>query len=137
MPQNPVACVRELFERTNARDFAGAMDTYGDEVVQVLHGATAGLGGSPTIGKEAVGRWYAEWFGTFDSDYYFEIEEIRDVAPDRVLMIAKHHGTGRASGARLVMQGVWVYTVRDGKIVHIDVYNDVDAAQQAIRTDPN
>ena len=120
--------MRALFERTNARDFAGAMDTYDDDVVQVLHGETAALGGSRTVGKAAVGRWYGDWFATFNSDYRFDIDELRDLGAGRVLMLATHHGTGRSSGARVVMPGVWVYTVREDRIVRVDVYPDVDAA---------
>ena len=130
MSQENVEIVRRLFESTNARDFAAAMDTYADEVVLTLHGWLRIAGGEGAVGKEAVGEWFGDWFRNFGRDYHFEIAELRDLG-ERVLVVATHHGTGRASGAPVSQQTAWIYTVRAGEIVRCEAYEDPAEALEA------
>ena len=51
-------------------------------------------------GKEAVGAWFGDWFRTFDRDYRFEIEEIREIRPGLIFMFATHGGSGRRVAPR-------------------------------------
>jgi ketosteroid isomerase-like protein len=131
MSDENVEVVVGLFENTNARDFEAAMDAYADDVVLHLHGEVWGVGGRGAVGKEAVGEWFGDWFSTFDRDYQFEIEQARDWG-ERVLIIATHHGRGRASGAPINQRTAWIYTVRGGKIVQCDAYSDPATALQEI-----
>ena len=128
MSQRNVDTVARLFECTNARDFEGAMETYAEDVVLELHGDGQLMSGAR--GKQAVGEWFGDWFRTFDRDYRFDLEEIRDWG-DRVFVAATHHGRGRASGAPIVQRVAWVYTLRDGAIVRCDSYPDPEAALEA------
>ena len=64
------------FEDTNARDFAGVMDAWAEDVTLILHGEIA-LTGSTATGKAAVGEWFGDWFRQFGRDYRFDIEESR------------------------------------------------------------
>jgi len=129
MSQENVDVVNGLFENTNARDFGAVLEAYADDIVLVLHGETQ-IGGKGEIGKEAVGRWFGEWFSTFDRDYRFEIEEVRDWG-DRVFVVATHHGRGRASGVPFADQAAWIYTVLGGKIVRCDAYDSRAQALEA------
>ena len=112
----PEDVVRALMAAVNAEDFAGAMDLVADDVVLVLHGDAARLAGSGATGKEAFGRWFADWFRMFEPGYRFAVESIR-ADGDEVTTVLVHHARGRASGAEVTMPSTWVYTVRDGLIV--------------------
>jgi ketosteroid isomerase-like protein len=91
-------------------------------VTFAFHGEARHLAGAETVsGKEAAVAWLADWFGRFDSDYRFEIEESLDWG-DRVLVVTTHRGKGRASGVPISGQTAQVMTVRDSKIVRQDFF---------------
>src|SRR5207237_5830903 len=95
MSQDNVEIVREIDERMNRRDWAAILTTFDEEVVLVVHesvGPNAGI----FRGREAVGRWFGDWFLAFCKYYRFEVEESRCVG-DRVLIVARHHAHGCAS----------------------------------------
>jgi ketosteroid isomerase-like protein len=131
MPQNIEVAVKQ-FELTNARDFAGVMDTWAEDVRLILHGDLGQLS-SGASGKAAVGEWFGDWFRQFGPDYRFDIEEARDIG-DRVLVIATHHGHGRHSGVTVEQRTAYVYTLREGKVCQIEVWaeEDREAALEAV-----
>ena len=120
MSQQNIEVVRDQFAAVNERDFPRAMSHYAEDVELVVD-ATAFLEHGTFKGREAVGRWFGNWFATFDRDYRFEIDDARDLG-DVVLLVASHHGRGRASGVEVRGQTGYVYTVRDGKIVRAELY---------------
>jgi ketosteroid isomerase-like protein len=130
MSEENVEVVIATFEAVNTRDFAAAMDVYADDVMLVLHGDLRVAGGADAAGKEAVGEWFGDWFRQFAHDYRFEIEEARDLG-DRVFIVARHRGSGRTSGVPVEQQNSYLYTVREGKISHIEVWGDRDTAAEA------
>jgi ketosteroid isomerase-like protein len=81
-------------------------------------------------GRDAVGQWFGDWFRTFEPGYRFDIEETRDLG-DVVFLSATHHGRGRASGAEVHGQTGYLHTVRDGKIVRVEIYPSPAAALEA------
>jgi ketosteroid isomerase-like protein len=120
MSQENVEVVRDQFEATNDRDFPRAMAHYAADVVLVVDSA-AFLASGTFDGREAVGRWFGDWFRTFEPGYRFEIEEARDLG-DVVLLVASHHGRGRTSGVDVHGQTGYLYTVRAGHIVRVELY---------------
>jgi len=120
MAQTDVEVVLEQFEATNERDFGRAMSLYAEDVVLVVHDG-ASLDRGTFEGSEAVGRWFGDWFQTFEPGYRFEIEEARDLG-DVVFLDASHHGRGRASGVEVSSRMAYLYTVRDGKIARAELY---------------
>ena len=97
MSQDNVDVVRDQFAAVNERDFPRAMSHYAEDVVLVVD-ADAFLESGTFTGRDAVGRWFGNWFATFEPNYRFEIDEVRDLG-DSVLLIATHSGRGRTSGA--------------------------------------
>jgi uncharacterized protein len=128
--QENVEIVRDQFEAMNRRDWAAVMAPYDEEVVLVVH---EGVGPETGIfrGREAVGRWFGEWFLAFGKDYRFELEEARAVG-DRVLTLARHHGHGRSSGAEVEMVNAHVFTLRAGKVVRLELYASHTTALKAV-----
>jgi ketosteroid isomerase-like protein len=122
--------VLKLFADTNARDFAAAMNAYTDDVTLVTHSGL-GLLSPDATGKAAVGEWFGDWFRQFGPDYRFDIEEARGWG-DRVFVVATHHGRGRGSGARIEHRMAYAYTVRDGKVKHVELWADEDGRAAAL-----
>jgi len=120
MSERNVEVVRAQFAATNAQDFPRAMAYY-DEGVELIVPPEAFLVSGRFAGRDAVGRWFADWFATFELGYAFEIEQARDLGDD-VLLIAAHRGRGRASGAEVSGRTGYIYTVRDGLIVRVELF---------------
>jgi ketosteroid isomerase-like protein len=129
MSQENVEVVRDQFAATNERDFRRAMSHYAPDVELVVH-PDAFLQGGTFKGQHAVGQWFADWFTTFERGYHFDIEEARDLG-DAVLLVASHHGRGRTSGAEVRGQTGYLYRLRDGKIVHVELYRGRAEALEA------
>ncbi|TMK97853.1 MAG: nuclear transport factor 2 family protein [Actinobacteria bacterium] len=124
-----VEIVRDQYAATNQRDFRRAMSHYADDVVMVI---PAGIRGGTFEGRRAVGEWFGDWFATFDRDAQFEIAELIDLDDASVLLVAKHHATGRASGVEVEQEVVWIYRLRAGKITHLESYDSRAEALDAV-----
>jgi ketosteroid isomerase-like protein len=129
MSQENVEVVLDQFAATNERDFPRAMSHYAEDVELVVH-QDAFLQRGTFQGRDAVGRWFGDWFATFESGYHFDIEEARDLG-DVILLVASHHGRGRASGAEVRGQTAYLYEVRGGKITHVELHATREAALKA------
>lgn len=130
MSQENVEVVRDQFAATNERDFPRAMSHYAEDVELVVD-RDAFLEGGRFNGRDAVGQWFANWFATFEPGYRFDIEQARDLG-DVVLLFATHHGRGRASGAEVHGQTGYLYRLRDGKIVRVELYRSPAEALEAV-----
>jgi ketosteroid isomerase-like protein len=129
MAEEEVEVVRDQFAATNTGDFPRAMSLYGEDV-ELFVDPEAFLESGTFQGREAVGRWFANWFTTFEPGYHFEIEEARNLG-DVVLLVASHRGRGRNSGADVEGRTGYLYRVRDGKIVRVELYRSRAAALAA------
>ena len=129
MSQENVEVVRDHYAATNERDFPRAMSYYAPDV-ELFVESGAFLEDGTFKGREAVGQWFGDWFTTFEPGYHFEFEEIRDLG-DVVFLNASHRGRGRASGAEVHGQNGYLYTVRDGKIVRVELYASPAKALEA------
>jgi ketosteroid isomerase-like protein len=130
MSHENVELVREHFAATNERDFPRAMSYYAEEVELVVQ-ANAFLNSGTFKGREAVGEWFGDWFRTFEPGYHFEFEEERDLG-DVVFLSATHHGRGRTSGVDVRGLTGYLYTVRGGKIVRVELYRSPAEALEAV-----
>jgi ketosteroid isomerase-like protein len=126
--QANVEIVREYFAATNRRDFASAMDAYGEDVVLIVRGL---LPDGTFSGREAVGRWFGDWFSAFGPGYHFDLEEVRGVG-ERVFATASHRGSGRLSGVPVGSFTAYAFTVRAGKITRVELYADRADALSAV-----
>ena len=129
MSQENVEVVRDQFAATNDRDFPRAMSYYAEDVELVVH-PDAFLERGTFMGRDAVGEWFANWLTTFEPGYHFDIEEARDLG-DVLLLVASHHGRGRASGVEVHGQTGYLYTLRGGKIVRAELYRGRAEALEA------
>jgi ketosteroid isomerase-like protein len=124
-----IELVRAQFEGVNARNFEGAMGLYADDVVLVVH-SSFGLETGTFEGKEAVGDWFGQWFQIFSPDYRFRIEEAREIG-EVIFIHAKHGGRGRTSGVEVRDETSYLYSVRSGRVVRVELFGERDEALQA------
>lgn len=124
-----VDVVADQYVATNERDFERAMSHYADDVVLVVEEGFLSTGSFE--GKEAVGEWFGDWFRAFAADYRFETEQIRELEPGLVFLVARYGGTGRASGAEVSDRRAYLYRVRDGKITRVQLFVEPESAIDA------
>ena len=134
MAPNDIDVVRDQFEATNERDFARAMDLYSHDVVLVVH-PEAFLYAGTFEGRETVGRYFGEWFSTFEPGYRFEIDEAQEIGDGVVFLVATHRGRGRNSGAEVQTQTGYHYTIRDGKVARVEIFAGRTEALEAASTE--
>jgi ketosteroid isomerase-like protein len=130
--QDPVEVVRDQFAAVNERDFPRAMSLYADDAVLVIT-EDVFLNSGTFVGKEPVGEWFGDWFGTFGSDYRFEITDARDLGGGLVYLFAEHGGSGRASGAEVRGEHAYLYRVEDGKVRRVQLFQSEADAMAAAR----
>jgi ketosteroid isomerase-like protein len=81
-------------------------------------------------GYDAIAQFFDVWTREWD-DYSFEVEEILD-AGDKVVAVVRDEGRGKSSGIKLERWHAEVWTVRDGKVVRIEPFDDKAEAFEAV-----
>src|SRR3954469_10523 len=129
MSQENVKLVRAGFERTASGDWAIA-DLFDPHVEFVLVGGQ-GLGLTEKgRGVDELMGALLEFMSQFDG-YRVEAEQIIDLDADRVFVLGRDRGIGRASGAPFEHENGQVFTLRDGHIARWEVYWNRDEARRA------
>ena len=82
-------------------------------------------------GHEGVKQFWDEWTEAI-SGMELEIEECRAIGQDQVLAVTRAHGQGAGSGAPVRSpRFAQVADFRDGRVVRVRLYGDVEAALEA------
>jgi ketosteroid isomerase-like protein len=80
-------------------------------------------GGRVYRGHEEVWEGHGAWLAAWET-YSVEFEEFADLGADRVLAVGHERGRGRGSGVAVEQRIYQVFTVRDGKVAHMQAYLD-------------
>ena len=81
-------------------------------------------------GDEGVRRFLDEWLDVWD-DYEVGLDETLAAPDGRIVTLAWQRGTGRRSGLPMEMEWAQISTVRDGKILRVENYDDRSTALKA------
>jgi ketosteroid isomerase-like protein len=81
---------------------------------RAIEGAPDDVG--PILGRDAMRRYYGEWYELFD-DLVAVVEEVIDARDGVIVTVLHVSGRAKASGAPVDMRVANVYTIRDGRIV--------------------
>jgi hypothetical protein len=76
--------------------------------------------------RDSWERWLEQW-----GEYGFEVEQLVDYG-DEVLIVAREHARGRASGAHVSSRIYSIFTVRDGKVARYREFYDEKNALEAV-----
>jgi uncharacterized protein len=81
-------------------------------------------------GRDGVIRAFREWNEEF-SEFYVEPLDFIEVG-DRVVVPNRQWGIGSTSGIPVEVELIWVYEIRDNRIVRVDEYDTLDEALEAV-----
>jgi ketosteroid isomerase-like protein len=82
-------------------------------------------------GREEYLRYARDFVAQFEQ-FTFTVECLTSIPDGRVLVSLRLRGRGKGSGAEFHARSGWVYTVRDGLVVHIRAYVDLAEALEAV-----
>jgi ketosteroid isomerase-like protein len=119
MSQENVVFVRAAFEAWNAGDMDAFRELY-DPAIVVRYPEGWPEGSEPTMGREAVMRWFGQMRATWDAQTLEPISFI-DVG-DRVIVRFIWHGVGH--GPNLNLEVTSVNTLRRGTVILLEYFWD-------------
>lgn len=129
MPKSNTDVVREQYRATNDRDWERSIALWAEH--GVLDVQVAGINSGIFEGREAIVRWFTDWFTSFADDASFELLELSELEDGSILAVSEHRARGRGSGIELATDVVWRYVVEDGQIVRQIGHTDREEAVAA------
>lgn len=94
---------------------------------------------APDSGRYHGPEGWGAWLGGRADDFEnvnFDVKELVDVPPDRVLLVAHMGARGRASGLEIKALGAAILTVRDGLLTGLRMYQTREEARAAAGLGP-
>src|SRR5436190_18839774 len=128
MSQENVEIVRGIYEAVARRDGVTPFEVYSEDIVwDISNSARAALNPKPIYhGHEGVREAWRDGVSAF-REVDLEVEDLVD-AGDRVLASIQERDVGRASGARVEANHFAVWTLADGKVTRLQVFDDREEA---------
>ena len=124
MPQENVEVVREVWNAYSRADF-DRIGEFSDPHVVMITVEDGPLYGFAAV-RENYERWKEAWEG-----FETTAEEVIGNG-DRVFVMGRFRGRGRASGVEVESRLYEVYTMRNGKILRVDEFSDRAEALEAV-----
>jgi ketosteroid isomerase-like protein len=128
MSEENVEIVRSAFDAHTRDDIEGVLRLCDENIVvtqpKELPGVSPQQRGHSGV-LEAFSIWPEQW-----DDYYIEILRTAD-SGDYVVVTARTGGRGKQSGVEVKMEFAFVFTVRDQKIVELQIFMREDQALEA------
>ena len=117
-PTSNADVIRDQYAAVNERDWDRAMSHFAEDVELVI--APGGIRSGTFSGRDKVGRWFGEWFGSFDRTLHFEIIGFEERPDGSLDVTAEHVARGKSSGAELTTTVIWRHWFRDGRIARLE-----------------
>jgi ketosteroid isomerase-like protein len=117
-----VEVVREMLADYLRGDYDAALPAFAEDVEVVT--ALEHFHGPAGVVSEAR-RWEEIW-----SDYRFDVEDLIG-AGDKVVLLYHQVGRAKESGIDVEERAGWVYTLREGKITRVEMFQDRETALRA------
>ena len=129
MSEENVELITRMYRAWNSGDMAALIDVF-DAEVEVHPALGAFLASTVYRGHEGVAAWYEETYEPW-AELHAEPQRFID-AGERTVVVAALRA--RVPGGRVDVEAelAQVVTVRDGKIVRLDGYEEPDAALLAV-----
>ena len=81
-------------------------------------------------GVEGAMRFMKAWIDTWD-DWEWEVRSLHDIE-DKVVAVMHQSGTSKSTGVRVEMDFAQLFTLKDGKQVRMQMYDDPDEALRSV-----
>ena len=123
MSQENVEVVRAILANWEEGDYSSIDWADPDIAFRAAEGETRGL--------DALGDQWRQFLTVWDH-FATKPERFIDAGDDRVLVLVRFEGRGRASGAPVTsFTGGQLFTLREGKVVRLALYTDTKEALEA------
>ena len=129
MPDANVEIARRFLALVNAGEVAAALALVAADAEMDWSDSQAPDSGR-YLGPEGWGAWLAGRGDGFE-DVSFDVTELLDVPPDRVLLVAYMSARGRASGLETRALGAAILTLREGLLTGLRLYQTREEARAA------
>jgi ketosteroid isomerase-like protein len=131
MSEENVEIVRRIYDAVTRRDDVIPYEVYAEDIVWDLSNSGRALLFTKPVyqGHEGVRRFWREGLSGF-GEIDLEVEELTD-AGDQVLAVISEREVGRASGVPVEATHLAVWTLADGKVTQMQVFDDRAAALEA------
>ena len=123
MSEENVEVVRQIWDAYSRGDFDQIRARSDPDLVMIT------MEEGPLYGLDAVRRNQERWWEAWENPET-TVEEVIG-AGDRVFVMARFRGRGRASGAEVEGHHFEVYTVHKGKVVHVEEFGSRGEALEA------
>ena len=117
-----VEVVRDMLEDYVRGNYEAALPAFA-QAVEVVTSLERFHGPAGVV--EEAKRWEEMW-----SDYRFEVQDLVD-AGDKVVLLYRQVGKSKESGVEVEERAGWVYTLREGKITRVEMFQDRETALRA------
>jgi SnoaL-like domain len=124
------------YEAWNRDDYREGARAIADPAIEVHleQGAELPVGMDDVYqGPDGYCQAMEDWSGAW-ANWRVEIEDVLEVAPNKVLVTGRHIGEGLSSGAPIERWGAVLYTFRRGKILRVDgfLFSDKESVSEAV-----
>jgi ketosteroid isomerase-like protein len=131
MSEENVEVVRRIYEAAARRDDVTPFDVYTEDIVFDVSNGRRALFFTKSVyrGHEGVRQFWREALSAF-GEIDFEVEDLTD-AGDQVLAVIREREVGRASGVPVETTHIAVYTLAEGKVTQMQLFDDRQQALEA------
>jgi hypothetical protein len=129
MSQENVELVRAWIRACNGTDPETAVALC-DPAFEMTESSTL-PGAVTTSGLEGLRRYFAGWRRNW-SEWDWQEKEVHDIPPDKVLVMAVLRLRGLRSGIWVEHGWAYLFTVRDGKLLRQDGFDEKAQALEAV-----
>jgi ketosteroid isomerase-like protein len=131
MSEENVEVVNRIYDAVTRRDAVAPYEVYAEDIVWDLSNSRRALLLTKPVyqGHEGVRQFWREGLSVF-GEINFEVEELID-AGDQVLAAIREREVGRASRVPVEATHWAVWTLADGKVIQMLVFDDRQQALEA------
>src|SRR3954452_6925405 len=130
MSSENVELVRAWMRAVNGDDPEAAI-ALGDPAFEMTESSTL-PGAASTAGLDELRRYLAGWTRNW-SEWDWQEEEASEIPPDKVLVMATLRLRGLRSGLWVERRWAYLFTIRTGKLLRQDGFDDKARALEAAR----
>jgi ketosteroid isomerase-like protein len=126
MSRENVELVRSIYAAWERGDYSSAEWAHPEIEFVIADGPTPGSWTGVAGRAEGARSWLDAW-----EDYRTQVEGYRELDNERVLVLVRRSGRGRASGLELGQmraEGAGLFQIRDGKVTRLVSYFDRERA---------
>jgi ketosteroid isomerase-like protein len=130
MSQESVEVVQRVMRRFAEQDIEAALDDIDPEAV--LDWSNSDAPDRGVYRGHAAWRTFAEARNEALGERRFDSAEVVALATDTVLLVGRIREQGRASGVEVEARGAAIFTLREGKVICLKLYQSSDEAREAV-----